>query len=66
MANDYGVYQENSNPVLWVKTSSPLVLSSADQAQLSSESSAMVTATYLNSFGEATYKVGRPDDRHPH
>ncbi len=66
MPNDYGVYQDGTNPELWVKTSSPLVMSSADQAQLSSEANAMVTATYLNSFGEATYKVGRPDDRHPH
>lgn len=58
--NNYGVYQDGSNPVLWVKTSSPLVLSSEDQAQLYSEIDAMTVANYLNSFGEETYRVGRP------
>jgi len=60
MANNYGVYLDGSNHVLWVKTSSPLVLSSEDQAQLYSETDAMTVATYLNGFGAETYRVGRP------
>lgn len=64
MANDWGVYQDGTD--LWVKVVSPLQLSSADQALLSSQSDAMILATYLNSGGAETYSVGRPDDRHPH
>ena len=68
MANNYGVYQDGSNPVLWVKETTPdLVLSSADQAELWSEVDAMVVANYLNSGNaESVYKVGRPGDRQPH
>ena len=64
MPNDWGVYQDGTDN--WVKTVSPLVLSSADQAQLYSQMDAINVATYLNSGGSETFKVGRPDDRHPH
>lgn len=63
MANDYGVNKDGT--VLWVKTVTPLELSSADQAALYSEMEAMTVATYLNGQGGDLYKVGRPDDRHP-
>lgn len=63
--NDYGVFQEFSSPVLWVKTLSPLTLSSADQAQLYNEMGAISVAGYLNSFGAETYRIGRPGDRQP-
>ncbi len=64
MANDYGVYEDGTD--FWVKTASPLILSSADQAALYSEADAMTVATYLTTTaGQGTFKVGRPDDRHP-
>ena len=63
MVNDYGVFQDGTNQ--WVKTSIPLVLSSADQAKLYSEADAMTVANYL-SQGGTSFKVGRPGDRQPH
>jgi len=65
MANDYGVFQDGTNPLLWVVTVTPLSLGSADQASLYSEGGAMDVAVYLNSTNDLTFKVGRPDDRHP-
>lgn len=59
MANDYGVYQDNTNPVLWVKVENPLELSSADQALLMSEVDANTLADALSQGGE-TFRVGRP------
>ena len=61
--NDWGVYKEGTS--LWVKSTTPtLELSSADQAQLMSEVDANTLADALSQGGE-TFKVGRPDDRHP-
>ena len=63
--NDYGVYLDGSSPVQWVKTVTPLFLSSADQAQTYNEMDAISVATYLTSTSENTFKVGRPGDRQP-
>ncbi len=66
MANDYGVFQDGSNPVIWVVTANPLTTGSSDQAALYSEGGAMDVAVYLNSSNDNTFKVGRPGDRQPH
>ena len=66
MANNYGLYQDGSNPVLWMVTEVPLTLGSADQAvnNLSFADAASI-ATYLSGNSDNTFKVGRPGDRHP-
>lgn len=68
MPNDYGVYQEGTDPVLWVKETSPtLVLSSEDQAINNlSYADAITIANYLTNLGEASFAPGRPKDRQPH
>jgi len=59
--NDYGVYQEGTNPELWVKTEVPLELSSADQAIDNwSYTEAASVATYLTGQGIGEFRVGRP------
>lgn len=62
MAKDYGVYKEATD--LWVKTSTPLVLGTAAEAQHYNETDAMTVANYLTLTEGVTFRVGRPDDRH--
>lgn len=50
MANDYGVIKEATNE--WVKTSTPLVLTSEDKATLYTEADAITIAEYLSQGGE--------------
>lgn len=66
MANDWGVYQENTNPVLWMKNEDPLILSSEDQAiDNLSYAEAITIAEYLTNQGENSFAPGRPI-RKPH
>ncbi len=63
--NDYGVYQDGTNPVQWVVTVSPLTLSTdTEQAARYGEQDAMNTATYLNSTTDSTYFVGHVPKPH--
>lgn len=64
--NDWGVYKENTNPVEWVKETSPaLVLSSEDQAELMSEVDANTLADSLSQSGEGSFAPGRPKRKPP-
>ena len=67
MPNDWGVFKEATTPVLWVKTESPLELSSEDMAiDNLSFAEAIVISDYLNSAGDGSFAPGRPKDRQPH
>jgi hypothetical protein len=66
MANDYGVYQESSDPVLWVKVLDPLEMGSEDQAiDNLSYADAITIAAYLTAQGQYSFAPGRPK-RRPH
>jgi len=65
MADDWGVYQEATDPVLWVKDDNPLELSSEDQALLMSEVDANTLADSLSQGGEASFAPGRPKRKPP-
>lgn len=66
MSNDWGVYKENTNPVEWMVTESPLTLGSEDQAiDNLSYADAITIANYLSSGGDVSFAPGRPI-RKPH
>lgn len=62
MAKQYGVYQDGTD--VWVVTTSPLQLGTAENAALYSETDAMAVAAYLKIAENIEFRVGRPDDRH--
>ena len=64
--NDWGVYKEATDPVLWVKVEDPLELSSADQAiDTMSESYATTLAGDLTNGGTGSFATGRPKRKPP-
>lgn len=63
MANNFGVLKTGTNE--WVKTSTPLELTSEDNATLYTEADAIVIAEYLTNLGEGSFAPGRPI-RKPH
>jgi len=64
--NDWGVYKEATNPVLWVKTEIPLELSSEDQAiDNLSFADAITIADYLTGQGDGSFAPGRPKRKPP-
>ncbi len=66
MPNDYGVFKEGTNPVLWMKQENPLLLGSEDQAiDNLSYADAITIANYLSQQGEDSFAPGRPV-RKPH
>ena len=64
--NIYGVYEDGSSPLLWVKTVAPLVLDSSDHAAVWSDVDAASVAVYLSGDSANAFRVGRPGDRQPH
>jgi len=59
--NDYGVYQEGTNPELWMKQEAPLILSSEDQAiDNLSYADAITISNYLSQQGDGSFAPGRP------
>lgn len=66
MANDYGVFQENTTPVLWLHQEDPIQWGSEDQAKNDmSESYATNLASDLANEGTGSFAPGRPI-RRPH
>jgi len=59
---EYGVYQEGTD--VWVVTTSPLQLGTAENAATYTEVDAMGVAAYLKSTEGIEFRVGRPNDRH--
>ena len=58
----FGVYQEGTD--VWVVTTSPLQLGTAENAATYTETEAMGVAAYLKSTDGIEFRVGRPNDRH--
>ena len=68
MKTEFGVYKYeiSPSPEIWVKETTPtLVLGIAADALLYTEVDAMTVATYLSNTTGQSFRVGRPDDRHP-
>ena len=58
MANDFGVNKTGTDQ--WVKTSTPLELTSEDNATLYTEADAITIAEYLTSTEGSAFAPGRP------
>jgi len=64
--NDWGVYQENTTPVLWLHQEDPIEWSSEDQAKDDmSESYATTLAGDLTNGGTGSFAPGRPKRKPP-